>query len=72
MPIIVGVDDQFTLGTSRPPWLAGGSLLADELGHGLIISRNDQFFTRCQLVDDLRQFYLRFFDGDSALTLSPP
>jgi hypothetical protein len=56
MLIIVGKDDQLTLGASWLTRLAYRLLLTDKLRHGLIVPSDDQFFTGNQMVDNLCQF----------------
>jgi hypothetical protein len=54
-----GDDDQHTLADAGLTWLGEGSLLADQLANGRVVARNDQFFPRGQLVNDLWQVRLR-------------
>jgi hypothetical protein len=46
MLIIISDDDQHTLADAGLTWLGDASLLADQLGNGRVIARNDQFLAR--------------------------
>ncbi len=55
MSFVVGQDRQFALGAARLPRLAARCGLADELRYGPVILKNEDFLTRSEFSNQLRQ-----------------